>query len=123
MKVVPATAAPVITSADHATFTIGSAGSFARASPASADVAKIVRGLQTTARDAVSASSDGLKVADEAATLDALQHCRFRVIRVLDALEEDGQRGTRSHEFEVLPGEGRAGKDFEKDVHSCARLF
>ena len=36
-----------------------------RAAAASADIAKIVRGLQGTAREAVTASSDGLKVADE----------------------------------------------------------
>jgi methyl-accepting chemotaxis protein len=40
-----------------------------RAAAASADIAKIVRGLQSTAREAVQATSEGLKVADEAARL------------------------------------------------------
>ena len=40
-----------------------------RAAAASADIAKIVRGLQGTAREAVTASTDGLKVADEGARL------------------------------------------------------
>src|SRR5204863_8416885 len=38
-----------------------------RAAAASADIAKIVRGLQATTREAMSASSEGLKVADQAA--------------------------------------------------------
>src|SRR6185436_3822946 len=42
-----------------------------RAASASGDVAKIVRGLQGTARDAVAASADGVKVADEGTRLAA----------------------------------------------------
>src|SRR3954447_13598194 len=40
-----------------------------RAAAASSDIAKIVRGLQGTAREAVTAASDGLKVADEGGRL------------------------------------------------------
>src|SRR5512140_3077076 len=42
-----------------------------RAATASADIAKIVRGLQGTAREAVTASTEGLKLADEGARLSA----------------------------------------------------
>src|SRR5882757_4069183 len=40
-----------------------------RAAAASSDIAKIVRGLQGTAREAVTAASDGLKVADDGGRL------------------------------------------------------
>src|SRR6202451_1172676 len=42
-----------------------------RAATASAEIAKIVRGLQTSAREAVVASSEGVRVADEGSTLAA----------------------------------------------------
>src|SRR3569832_1432388 len=40
-----------------------------KAAAASTDIAKIVRGLQSAARDAVTATSEGAKVAEEAARL------------------------------------------------------
>ena len=65
-----------------------------RAAAASADIAKIVRGLQGTAREAVTASSDGLKVADEGARLAA--DAEKALGTILQGIERSGASSSTS---------------------------